>query len=44
MGNKEKEYCVVAWDFEQYKTTISHSETCLPEGDIQYELIKSSGF
>ena len=35
---------IFTWDSGKYKNTISHSENCLPELDIQAGFSKFSGF
>ena len=37
-------YSIFIWDFGKYKKTMSHSENCLPESDIQASFRRFDGF
>ena len=37
-------YSISTWYFVKYRKTITHSENCLPELDIQAGLRKFGGF
>ena len=44
MGTNKKKILYFTLGFGKYKTTISHSENCLPELEIQSDISKFSGF